>query len=118
MTYRITTQEFQVVCTRVAGGMRRNPLCKDQDTERRTVYAKGRGSSVRSRRKNAERDAREVMACHGWDRFHAKLTIGDEELANAAYRDRYLQDSYIDQDISSKISNEEEWELLDVGETL
>jgi len=95
---KITTQEFRVLCTRAAGTSsppRKGflPATENQDREQRLVYAKGRGATLASRRKGARRVAKEIMGCMGWDRFTTELTIADEELANAEFRDQYLRES-------------------------
>ena len=88
------TQEFRILCSRPAGGMRRNPDSTMQDQDQRIVYASGKGATLLARSRAAERAAKEVMACQGWDRFHAKLTIADEEKQAQEYRNEYLAEYY------------------------
>ncbi len=88
-------QEFIVHCWRPAGGQRRNPDSIDQDEEKITVYAKGRGTGVRIRMKSAKRQAFRRLGNLGYDRFSAALTIADAEkrigTMEREYRERMEQ---------------------------
>ena len=108
-TSKIITQEFRVLCSRPSGGLQRSRTSKNQDQDLQTVYASGRGASVGTRMKNAKRAAMKAMSSQGWNRFSVSLTIADEELALAEYRDRYLAD-LADTEGSSKLDTDLEKE--------